>query len=348
MYDQPTPERQNPERQNPERPSQPERPPTAIVFGATPSDWRRRISIKAGLRLAFAVLACVAVATAALAYIALSRAGDTIDRIVGDRLPLALETMHLGRQTDALVALAGPLVAGLSDEARNQQRARIDFGVAELNRSLARLRGLGAHDAAARILPIAEQLAANLLLLDALTRERALLIESKSAARRHLLLNLQTFQSQLAYRFRMLEGDISVLSRQMKAGEGDTPLWRRRFAAAADLVPSAKLYADVEAINGRLLAAGEEPTPADVDIALASVRLKMTEANNAFLRLDPTTAVAVSDPLAALERLAFDTGGLPALRTRELTIIADSRRLLQENALIAQNVNRAVTALVDE
>lgn len=293
-------------------------------------------------------MAGVAVATAALAYLAMTRAGDTIDRIVGDRLPLALETMHLGRQTDALVALAGPLVAGLSDEARNQQWARIDFGVAELNRSLARLKGLGARDAAARILPIADQLASNLLLLDALTRERAALIERKGAARRHLLLNLQAFQSQLAYRFRMLEGDIGVLSRQMKAGESDTPLWRRRFAAAADLVPSAKLYADVEAINGRLLAAGEEPTPADVDVALAAVRLKMTDANNAFMRLDPTTAVAVNDTLATLGRLALNADGLPALRTRELTIIADSRRLLEENALIAQNVNRAVTALVDE
>lgn len=337
MYDQPNPERPNPKP-----------PPTAIVFGAAPGDWRRRIGIKAGLRLAFAVMAGVAVATAALAYLAMSRAGDTIDRIVGDRLPLALETMHLGRQTDALVALAGPLVAGLSDEARNQQRARIDFGVAELNRSLARLKGLGARDAAARILPIANQLASNLLLLDALTRERAALMERKSAARRHLLLNLQAFQSQLAYRFRMLEGDIGVLSRQMKAGEGDSPLWRRRFAAAADLVPSAKLYADVEAINGRLLAAGEEPTPADVDVAVAAVRLKMADASNAFMRLDPTTAVAVNDTLAMLGRLAFDPDGLPALRTRELTIIADSRRLLEENALIAQNVNRAVTALVDE
>lgn len=325
-----------------------ERPPAAAAMKWSGGDWRRRIGIKTGLRLAFALMAGMAVATAALAYVALNRAGDTIDRIVGERLPLALETMHLGRQTDALVALAGPLVAGLSDEARSQQRTRIDFGVAELNRSLARLNGLGARDAAARILPIAEQLASNLLLLDALTRERALLIERKGAARRNLLLNLQAFQSQLAYRFRMLEGDIGVLSRQMAAGESDTPLWRRRFAAAADLVPAAKLYADVEAINGRLLAAGEEPTPADVDVAVAAVRLKMTDANNAFMRLDSTTAITVSDTLAGLGRLAFDADGLPALRTRELTILADSRRLLQENALIAQNVNRAVTALVDE
>lgn len=311
-------------------------------------DWRRRIGIKAGLRLAFALMAGLAVATAALAYVALVHTGDTIDRIVGDRLPLALETMHLGRQTDTLVALAGPLVAGASDEARSQQRARIDFGVVELNRSLARLKSLGAHDAAARILPIAEQLTSNLFLLDALTRERAALMERKSVARRNLQLNLQAFQSQLAYRFRMLEGDIVVLSRQMAAGEGDTPLWRRRFAAAADLVPAAKLYADVEGINGRLLAAGEEPTPADVDVAVASVRLKMGEANNAFMRLDATTSVAVNDALTGLARLAFDPDGLPALRARELAIVAESRRLLDENALIAQSVNRAVTALVDE
>lgn len=342
MYDPPNPERQTP------GPPAPGRPPTAVVFGAARGDWRRRIGIKAGLRLAFALMAGVAVATAALAYVALTRAGDTIDRIVGDRLPLALETMHLGRQTDTLVALAGPLVAGLSDEARNQQRARIDFGVTELNRSLARLKGLGAHDAAARISPIAEQLAANLLLLDALTGERAALMERKSAARRNLLLNLQGFQSQLAYRFRILEGDIGVLNRQMAAGESDTALWRRRFAAAADMAPAAKLYADIEAIHGRLLAAGEEPTPADVDVATAAVRLKMTDANNAFMRLDPTTAFTVSDALAELARLAFDPDSLPALRVRELTIIADSRRLLQENALIAQNVNRAVTALVDQ
>lgn len=315
---------------------------------STGRDGRRGIGIKAGLRLAFALMAGVAAATALLAYVALTGAGDTIDRIVGDRLPVALETMRLGRQTDALVGLAGPLVAAVDNETRNQHRARIDVGVAELNSSLSRLKSLGAQDAAARILPVAEQLAANLLLLDALTRERAALVERKRLARGDLLLNLQAFQSQLAYRFRMLEGDVAVLHSQMTDGQSDTPLWRQRFAAAADMVPAAKLYADVEAINGRLLAAGEEPTAADVDMALAALRLKLADANNAYMRLDPTTAFAVSDLLAALSRLAIDPGGLPALRVRELAIISESRRLLEENTLISQSVDRAVTALVEQ
>lgn len=333
MYDQP----------NLNRPADyaPPPPPTG-------ADWRRRVGIKAGLRLAFAAVACVAAATAILAFVALTRAGDTIERIVGDRLPLALETMHLGRLADALAATAGPLVAAASDEARDQQRARIDSGVAELKRSLNRLNDMGAQNAAARIAPVTEQLAANLLLLDALARERAALLERKAAARRSLLMNLQAFQSLLAYRFRMLEGDMAVLNHQMTENQADTPSWRRRFAAAADMVPAAKLYADIEAINGRLLAAGEEPTAADVDVAVAAVRLKLSDADHAFMRLEQTTAFAVADPLDALHRLAFGRDGLPALRAREIAIIDDSRRLLDDNAQISQSVNRAVTALVEE
>jgi diguanylate cyclase (GGDEF)-like protein len=311
------------------------------------TEFRRRrgvaLGIRSGLLVGFSAIAAAAGLAVLVAVIAVTRVGESVEVIVGDRLPIALSALSLAHRADELLAAAAPLLSVTSESARAEQWRKIESHIGEVRAESERLNRQGMSELASSIVPIADRLVGNLDKLDGLVRVRIALHQSKLTARGALLNNMQMFQGQTNYLSRRLAGDAAVAPRKSAAGIAEL---RPLAMEMARLVPIARLDADVTALNGILQAAADAPSAADLEMARVAVEAKLTDIDRTARDLDPSLSTALGGPLRDLRWLVRGDAGLLVLRGTELRVLDELNELLGENEQISRQMDQSAHALV--
>ena len=309
------------------------------------SGLQQRLGIRASLLLGFGAMTGIMILSVLAALFFSSRVNIAVRGILESQLPITVHTLHVARAADALTA-SGLSVATLSTKAdRDATFQRVNSAVEALDRALEDLEK-DAGDAGMIPLNLLTTLKANLQRLQDIVDGRIRLQERQADARRLLLTNLQTFQQHLTYRTRILEGDADVISRLMAQSDPPTDEVAAIAGQLAGQLPLARFYATVESINGRLLAAGQSPTPASLNTARHELAVSLGSLRDTLKSIPGDLGRDLAHPIAELNDLILDEDGLLRLRENELLLLGEIKNLNAVNQDILEQVNAETARLV--
>ncbi len=312
---------------------------------------RNRLGVRGRLLLAFFGISAFAVLAAAAAMHSFLEVGKALDKITQQRVPSALSSLEISRQAERIVAVAPALLTVSTPSQREQLADRITAEIEQLDRLLLGLQG-GGSDAA--VLELIErdvaQLETNLDALDVLVAGRFEAGEHKNELLRRLSSTHNATQRLITPGLMVVEGDLSQLRKIL----GDPSLSAdARVSALSGLVnsiaalpPLQRAQIETLSINDMLLRIASAPRPADVEILAFPVRRAFGVLENLAAGIGPMLRTRLLARLKEYRDLVDGPDSILQARGDELAILADSKRLLGENAALSGELTEAVSLLV--
>jgi diguanylate cyclase (GGDEF)-like protein len=304
---------------------------------------RPSLGIRSTLYLGLASMGLLVVVVTAAALVVAARVGGSVDEIITERIPQTVETLRVARAADSLVDAGSRLATAVSDR-RSVRHA--EDAVTRLNDAVERFEALSAGNN--HIPDLSARLLDNLARLRQMVEEDKVLVQRRGRLREEMLLNLQVFQTHLTHRVRVLQGDSDVIDRLMSA---ESPPFERVSGIARGMtsqVATMRFYAEIEALHGRLQAAGQDTSLAALGVSRSVLRAGLASAGRTFDRLPDDLAGRVAAAFAQLRALIGSDEGLPALRAAELRLVNESQVLVDENRRIGASIDTATDRLVSE
>jgi PAS domain S-box-containing protein len=312
---------------------------------------RNRLGVRGRLFLAFFGISAFAVLAAAAAMYSFLEVGRVLDQITQRRVPQALTSLEIPRQSDRIVAMAPALLTVGTPSQREELAARITAETERLNALLSRLeRGGGSATTVASIESNAAQLRTNLAALDALVARRLDAAAHKGELLKRLSNTHNAVQRLVTPGLMVVEGDLAQLSKVL-----DTPdlSAEERVASISGMVNSITESAPLQraqvenlAINDSLLRVAAAPRTSDVQVLAFPVRRSLKSLETLATVMDPMLRGRLLARIREFHALLDGDGSIPQARERELAIIADGQRLLDENAALSGELTEAVGSLV--
>ena len=312
---------------------------------------RDRLGVRGRLLMAFFGISAFAVLAAATAMYSFLEVGKALDRITQQRVPSALSSLEISRQAERIVAVAPALLTISTSTQREQLSAKIAVEIERLDTLLSDLQG-SSNDAA--ILELIEsdvaQLGKNLEALDVLVAERLEAGEHKTELLRRLSHTHNAAQRLITPGLMVAEGDLSQLRKIL----GDPDLSAEaRVSALSRLVdsmaaspPLQRAQIETLSINNALLRIASASRLAEVEILTFPVRRALGVLENLAAGIDPTLRTRLLARLKEYRDLVDGPDSILQARGDELAILADSERLLGENAALSGTLTEAVSLLV--
>lgn len=270
-----------------------------------------------------------------------------VGNIADDQLPATLASLSAARAMDRLAATGSSLIAARSTAERAAADQRLTFAQLELQQPLAALLQAIEVEAADELIQLRNELQQNLIHLQQIADERIALIAAKQQARDSLLASLQSFQQQLTYRVRILEGDSDVMRLLLIRATPPMTQITTLAAETAALIPLSRFYAEIEAIGGRLLAASQDPTLTSLALSEQVINFSLNMAGSTLNRIPQDIAVELRHYFGQLQNQAAADEGLLNLHRRELLLLIQGELLDQNNQQIIARVDLATTTLLD-
>lgn len=322
------------------------------LFRVRYSGWRpcisgllMRSSIRSSLLLGFGAMTGIASLSVLVSLYFFSIVSSEVDGLLESQLPITVHVFQVARAADALTA-SGLSLATLSSRAdREATFQRVGNAAKSLDAALADFKK-AADDADLIPLSLLAELKENLNRLKSIVDERIMLQEKEVAARRRLLANLQVFQRQLVYRTRILQGDGDVISRLLMRPVPPVKKVADIAGKLAKLLPVARLYAMVEATNGRILVASLSPTLANLNTSRHELAVSFSCIRETMTKLPQDLGRDLNQPFEELKEFILDDDGLIRLRERELLLLDNVQKVNAVNQGILQEVNSQTARLV--
>ena len=309
-----------------------------------------RLGVRGRLLMAFFGISAFAVVAAATAMYSFLEVGKALDKITQQRVPLALSSLELSRQAERIVAAAPALLTVSTPTQREQLSAKIAAEIERLDALVSNLQG--SSDAA--VLELIErdvaQMRANLEALDALVAGRLEAGEHKSELLKRLLSTHNAAQRLITPGLMVVEGDLAQLQRVLDAPDLSS---EARIASVSGLVnsiatspPLQRAQIETLNINDTLLRIASAPRPAEAEILAFPVRRALGVLENLAAGIDPILRARLLARVKEYRDMVDGPDSILQARRHELAILADSERLLGENAALSDELTAAVDLLV--
>ena len=311
----------------------------------------RHLGVRGRLLLAFFGISGFAGLAAVAAMYSFLQVGSALDRITAQRVPPTLASLELSGQVERIVAVAPALLTVTSATRHEQLSKTIANEVAHLTRLVADLeRGDLARRPSQQIQAIVERLLANLDALNALVADRLAARQRK----RDLLGDLSG--AHIATQ-RLLEPGITVTDAKILQ-------WRRIMKqptqSREDLLPSLlprdellsvmtlrDIQSTVASINDTFLQAALVESDAELPVLTFPLRRSLSALETVSADLDPTFRRLLAPRIEELRSFVSGPNSILNARKRELGIVAEGERLLDENRTLSAELTGAVRLLVD-
>ncbi len=310
-----------------------------------------RLGIRGRLLLAFFGISAFAVLATVAALYAFLQVGEVVERITERRVPSALASLELSRQAERVAATAPSVLAATSKAQHSEVSAAVAVDMARLEDLLAALKGTTVSTAPlAEIEAAVDGLGRNLRALDDLVSNRLDVVARKEELLRRLSATTNASQ-------RLVSAGVLVMSSKV-------PQWRmttsdpaatseKRAAATADLaqaiaayIPQQKAQQEISAINDALLKAVDLPTSGDLALVSFPLHRSLGILETLVPEIDEKLRTRFRQRVDEFKALIDGQNSIPKARENELTVLAQGKKLVTENAQLSRNLTAAVDRLV--
>ncbi|MCP5367907.1 MAG: PAS-domain containing protein [Hyphomicrobiales bacterium] len=312
------------------------------------------LGVGARLLLAFLGITGFALLAAAAAIYSFTAVGNLMDAITEKQVPSALTSLDLSRQTERIVNLAPALLSAANSGEQAAVTSRISAEVEKLHGLLDAL-GAGQRDrtgdaAFLALAPVVRGLGTNLESLNEVIagrlavrqRERALqdrLLKAHGETRKLLAPWLLIVDAEIA-RLRATVGDTTAPDAQRAKSGARLEAAYARFRA----LRRAELVASL--VNDSLLQATDVEDPDQLTVMVFRLNRSFRELETLAATLDPKLRPLLMTRISEFRALATADDGIPRTQAREVQLVHDAQRLLDENANLAGQLTTAVDNLV--
>ena len=328
------------------------------LFGRRGEKPRRRIvmirpnfSLPTGLRgrllLAFGEITALALLAAVAGLVALLLVRHALEDTTARRMPETVRAMELSEHAERLIAIGPALLNGANADEISALTARKN---AELAAARQQLLSDGDPGSRATISAVLERLSVNLdNIAAAVTRRNEAAFET-SALLHNALQASEQFGSLASSQFRALQGQVAAMQQKGMTRHFGLQTKPRGNSGLDEPVfeppPLARLQRRFASLF-RLTVAG---TKAEDTLRLADLQARsetaMRDIDAVVSRLDAESSASFLPAIELLRQSVFGGGGLFADRKGELEAIADSRRLIAANAVLADLLSNSVKEVV--
>ena len=312
-----------------------------------------RMGVRGRLLVAFFGISAFALVAAAAAMISFIEVGEGLNLITQKRVPSALASQELSRQTERIIAAAPALltVTTLSEYEKGSNKL-----TTEVERLVALLADVessdidtAAHESLAQAI---RRLTSNLDAIDRLIAQRILVSDQKKELLRGVAQTHSKTQRLLKPWMLVMEAEIG----QWRAAVNDPGQSPHKEAAQniemARLMPShrslqkAQFMASV--INDTLKQAASTNDRKGLKILAFRLDKILREIQQLTNNFDPKLQKGISPRLDEFRGFVVGEESIPHTRTRELSILAEAEGLLAENRELSRTVTEAVDHLVED
>ncbi len=308
-----------------------------------------RFGVRWRLLIAFFGISAFAVLAAAAAVHAFLSVGSVLDRIIQQRVPSALGSLEISRQTERIVAAAPAFLAVATSAEREEFSISIAAEVRRLEDMVSELQ-MGEIDSSASegLEPSVGRLKENLNALDSLVADRLAAGERKSRILKYLSETDIAIQRALSPGIMVMDAKFSRLSKANKdsrlSAEERAAVLDELTALVSTALPLQKALFEASAINDMLLRAASAETRADLSDLAFPVRRSQRIFGRLLKQMNPSMRERISPRAEALEIIISGPDAVSKVRALELDLIARSKELIIKNA----DLSRQLTALVDD
>ncbi len=312
---------------------------------------RNRLGVRGRLLMAFFGISAFAVLAAGAAMYSFLEVGKALDRITQQRLPSVLSSLEISRKAERIVAVAPTLLTVSTPAQREQLSGKIAAEIEQLDALLSDLQDSTSDTAVLELIERdVAQLKTNFDALDVLVAKRLEAREHKSALLRRLSNTHNAAQRLITPGLMVVEGDLSQLQRVLVARNLSS---EERIASVSGLMssiaaspPLQRIQIEALNVNNVLRRVASAPRPAEVAILAFPLGRSLDLMRSLADRISPTMRRRLLARIEELRNFVDGPNSILEARRHELAILADSERLLGENAALSAELTEAVDLLV--
>jgi signal transduction histidine kinase len=310
-----------------------------------------RLGVASRLLLAFLGISSMAVIAAGAAIYSFREIGSVLDGITAQRVPAALVSQSVLRKAERIVTAAPALLSAATPAEHAERSRHIGEEMRDLAALLDDLDGRGADSVAlGSMRAIAGRLRINLQLLEQLVSEHITTSELKRDHLRTAVVIHSECQD-------LLEPWLQIVAREMAQSRATTrnsglPAGERS-AAETRLARSTTSYLSLQRIQFLITSVSERAqqiaSTGDINalrVLVFRVQQTLKEARQTTAELDTRLQLQLVPKLDALTSQVDGTDSIYELRLRELGIVANATRHLNENTVLSRELTDAVDRLV--
>ena len=301
--------------------------------------------------MAFLGITAFAVLGAGAAIFSFREIAEVLDRVTLRRVPAALASQELSRQAERIIAAAPTLLAA-ENSAEHAERSRsIASDVQALGALLSDLESRGAEAITLGSMRVAvSRLRVNLDALDRIISDRIVLREQKRSVSQNSLATHDAIQDLLTPWIQIVSAEIRQSGRIINSTTANA---EERAAAGLRLEGSTSslrslqrvqlLATSVSDMLNQITTAGDET---GLRIYAFRIQQALREANQLIAGFDAKLQPLLAAQLEQLRDQVQGAEGMPQLRARELSLLAQAANHLGENTVLSRDLTEAVDRLV--
>ncbi len=308
------------------------------------------LGVRTRLSLAFFAVSAFGVLGAAAAFYSFREFGDALALITQQRTPAALKSQELARHAERIVDAAPALLTAVNQAEKNKRAEEMAGDERALYERLADLTNAGVDSSVIQGLEAdVKRLNGNLTALDTLVnnrlrvdeRRKQLLSDALQAATavRELLVPWSAVMEQAIAQWRRSKFDPTL------------PL-ARRGEADAEFEKSLVWFQSLQAsqvgasnVSDLLQRASAADTESGARVAGFRLQQALSELERLSGDFDPRLRSLLVEAIAKLRPFAVGDDSVPALRLREIALIAEGTKLLGENTALSKGLTAKVANL---
>jgi adenylate cyclase len=309
-----------------------------------------RLSVRWRLLLAFLGVSAFAVLAAGAGTYAFRQVAGALERIIEQRVPIAVAALQLSRQAERIVAAAPAQLTARSQAQHQAVSAAVNAEVGGLERLLGELKG-GAVDASdlAAIEATVDGLRRNLDALEALVARRLSVADRKDELVQRLSGTMTTAQRVVAPGILVMDTKIAAWRRAMANPSPETtaPAVSGIAETIAANIPMQKAQLEITTIYDGLLKAAATAAPDELRVMAFPLKRSLSTLQAMVSDLPEAVPARLARLVDQFARLIEGPDSILDARDQELALVAEGERLLAENTTLSGRLTAAVDVLVD-
>lgn len=302
----------------------------------------RNLSVRWRLLIAFLAISSFSILAAVGAVYSVVAIGSVVERLTQRRVPAALVALEISREAERIVAAAPTILAATTNKNREKLVNTIDSQIERLNESVTRLKS---DQIDASVLDTIEstimRLDGNLAALDSLVRKNLEAADHKRQVLHDLSINNRAIQRRLLPGISVMNSKVS----QLRKASSDTKIPGLNDVIL-EAIPLQKFHVEVSAINNNLNQMASENSFADLELLSFPIRKSQQNIAKIMLNLSSGVQKYMKPRISTFAKIASGPKSIFKIRSRELELIANGKKLLAENIDLSKELTNSVDNLL--